>query len=178
MIAQQQQLVMFQLAIINRLWPSTDCRLHARILRWLATPWADFIPSWDWRKWNPYCDFTKLPSDPGKCLDSYQLFSCNYCLFFNSIINVKVFRNGSDTSTSNRCPSISTYREILISTQHSLRFRSIWRGWTRETPWIWHREYSRHRCREFIFSLSQEWRVFYLLHRRFSLIFFFIWTGI
>jgi hypothetical protein len=65
-----------------------------------------------------YCDFTKLPTDPGKCLDSYQLFRCNYCLFFNSIINVKVSRNGSDTSTSNRCPSISTYREILILKQH------------------------------------------------------------
>jgi hypothetical protein len=74
-----------------------------------------------------YCDFTKLPTDPGKCLDSYQLFSCNYCLFFNSIINEKVSRNGSDTSTSNRRPSNSTYREILRLTQHQLRFHSIWR---------------------------------------------------
>ncbi len=124
-----------------------------------------------------YCDFTKLPTDPGKCLDSYQIFRCNYCLFFNSIINVKVSRNGSDTSTSNRCPSISTYREIFHLTHNQLQFRSSWRCWTRETPWIWHRGNSRHRCREFIFSLSQELRIFFL-HLRLRLILIFIWTGI
>jgi hypothetical protein len=39
------------------------------------------------------------------------------------------------------------------------RFRLIWRWWTREMPWIWRRGNSRHRGREFIFSLSRERRI-------------------
>jgi hypothetical protein len=82
-----------------------------------------------------YCDFTKLPDDAGKLSNFRELFSCNY-LIYNSFINKKVLRNGLDMSTSNRRPSISTSREILILTQKTLRFRSILRGSTRETPWI------------------------------------------
>ncbi len=92
------------------------------------------------------------------------------------IVN-QVSRNGSDTPTSNRRPSISTSREILNLTEKTLRLRSIWRGWTRETPWIWHRGYSRHRDREFIFSLSRELRVFIHLHLMLIFIPIFIWTG-
>jgi hypothetical protein len=144
----------------------------------LATPWTDFIPSWDRRWWN---QFTAISLNSltmrVNILDSHQLLICNY-LFLNSIIDEKVFRNGSDTPTSNRRPSISTSREILILAQNTLRFRSIWRGWTREMPWIWHRGNSRHRDREFIFSLSRQWRILnlHLLVAGFLLIFF--WTGI
>ncbi len=176
MNALQQQSIMFQFATINRLFPSTDCRLRAGISKWLATPWTDFIPSWDRRKWNP---FTAISLNYRTMrvifLDSHELFSCNY-LIFNSI-DEKVFRNGLGTPTSNRRPSISTSREILHLTQLELRFRSIWRELTRETPWIWPRGNSRHRDREFIFSLSRQWRV---LHLHLMLIFglVFIWMGI
>jgi hypothetical protein len=69
-----------------------------------------------------YCDFTKLPSDAGK----FHKFS--RIIQFNSLINEKVSRNGLDMSTSNRRPSISTSREILHLTQHSLQFRLNWLG--------------------------------------------------
>ncbi len=81
-------------------------------------------------------------------------------------------------STSNQRPSISTSREIIHLAQNTLRFRSSWRGWTRETPWIWHRGYSRPRDREFIFSLSRDRRVFHLHLLLLIFILFFIWTGI
>ncbi len=79
--------------------------------------------------------------------------------------------------TSNRRTSISTSREILILKQKSLRFRSIWRWWTRETPWICGRGNSRHRGRELIFSLSRDWRVFHL-HLMLIFIPISFWTGI
>ncbi len=181
MNAQQQQttLILFQLTIIYQQLPSTDCRLRAGISRWLATFGADFISSWDRRKWNP---FTAISLNSlamrVNVLDSHQLISCNYYLLFNSFINAKVLRNGSDTPTSNRRPSISTCKENLILTQKTLRLRSIWLGWTKEMPWIWPRGNSRHRDREFIFSLSRERRVLILLHLRLGLILIFIWTGI
>jgi hypothetical protein len=74
-----------------------------------------------------YCDFTKPTDDAGKCFRFSPLFNCSNYLIFNSIIDEKVFRNGSDSSTSNRRPSISTSREILHFTQNQLQFRSIWR---------------------------------------------------
>ncbi len=178
MNAQQPTLTRLQLAIINRLlFPSTDCRLHAGISKWLATFGVEFIPSWDWQKWNP---FTAISLNSLKMrvnvLESHELFICNYYLFFMK----KAFRFGSDTSTSNRRPSISTSREILHFPKHYtliLRFRSILRGWTREMPWIWQRGNSRHRDRELIFSLSREWRVLNLHLLMFSLILIFFWTG-
>jgi hypothetical protein len=73
-----------------------------------------------------YCDFTKLPDDAGKCF-KFSRICCHY-IPFNSIINSeKVLRNGSDMSTSNRRPSISTSSEILILAQLTHRFRLIWR---------------------------------------------------
>ncbi len=103
------------------------------------------------------------------------IFAC-YCL--SKYFCLQTNRNGSDIPTSNRRPSISTSRKILTSTQLELRFRSIWRGWTKETPWIWHRGYSRHRGREFIFSLSRELRIFFLHLLMLGFILFFIWTDI
>ncbi len=106
------------------------------------------------------------------------IFAC-YCL--SNYFCLQTNRNGSDTPTSNRRPSISTSREnlISISTQHQLRFRSSWRWWTRETPWIWHRGNSRHRDREFIFSLSRELRILDLqVNLGLSFILILIWTGI
>jgi hypothetical protein len=80
-----------------------------------------------------------------------------YCL--SNWFCLQTSKNGSDTSTSNRRPSISTSREILHLTQLELQFRLRLRWWTREAPWIWHRGNSRYRDREFILSLSREWRV-------------------
>ncbi len=118
-----------------------------------------------------YCDF--YPNQNG--ITSLN-FIC-YCSSKSSCLQTN--RNGSDTSTSNRRPSISTSREILHFTKQKLRFRSIWRWWTRETPWIWRRGNSRQRDREFIFSLSWEWRVLNLhLHLLFRFLLIFIWTGI
>jgi hypothetical protein len=71
-----------------------------------------------------YCDFTKLPDDAGKCFPFSRIIQLQLS---NSIIDEKVFRNGLDTPTSNRRPSISTSREILHFTQNKLQFRSIWR---------------------------------------------------
>ncbi len=103
------------------------------------------------------------------------IFSC-YCL--SNYFVLQTNRNGSDTPTLNQRPSISTSREILILTKHQLRFRSIWRGWTRETPWICGRGNSRHRDREFIFSLSRDWRILNLHLFMLIFILFFFWTGI
>jgi hypothetical protein len=74
-----------------------------------------------------YCDFTKLPIAMRVNVSHFTLFSCNY-LFFNSIINEKVLRDGLDTPTSNRRPSISTSREIQHFQPKTLQFRSSWRG--------------------------------------------------
>ena len=93
----------------------------------------------------------------------------------------KDFRNGSDTSTSNRRPSISTSVEIPISIQCQLQFHSNWLRRTREMPWIWHRAYLRHRKQEFICSHSQGWRHFQQLHHHLKSIIYklvFIWTGV
>jgi hypothetical protein len=70
-----------------------------------------------------YCDFTKLPDDAGK----FFRFSPIIHLQLLSIFYEKVSRNGSDTPTSNRHPSISTSRDIMILTKQQLRFRSMWR---------------------------------------------------
>ncbi len=79
----QQHPTLFQLATINRLLPLTDCRLHAAILRWLATYGADFISSWDRRKWNPFTAISlNFLAMRVNVKDSHDLFSCNY-LFFN-----------------------------------------------------------------------------------------------
>ncbi len=76
-----------------------------------------------------YCDFNKLPSDPGKyfiLIWMHSLFKdCN--LFFNHFLE-KISRNGSDTSTSNRRPSISTSSAIQHIPHNTLQFRGIWRG--------------------------------------------------
>ncbi len=72
-----------------------------------------------------YCDFTKLPDDAGKCFKFSRIIQLQSS---NSLIDEKVFRNGLDTPTSNRRPSISTSREVLRLTQLILRFRSSWRG--------------------------------------------------
>ena len=98
---------------------------------------------------------------------------------FNHFLK-KISKNGSDTPTSNRRPSIFTSSAIGNFPLIKLQFRSIWRWWTRETPWIWRREYSRHRDREFIFSPSRDWRNSHLHHHHsmFILILFFIWTGV
>jgi hypothetical protein len=80
-----------------------------------------------------YCNF--YPNQTG--------MKCWSFLFIDSLIKlVEIFclqpsKNGLDTPTSSRRPSISTSREILHLTQKTLRFRSIWCGWTREMPWIW-----------------------------------------
>jgi hypothetical protein len=71
-----------------------------------------------------YCDFTKLPDDAGKCFVLSRIIQLQLS---NSLIDEKVSRNGLDTPTSNRHPSISTSREILHLTQLILRFRSNWR---------------------------------------------------
>ncbi len=127
-----------------------------------------------------------------KGLKKMEMIYCNFfanqngttCNYFNcywlslNLFCLQTNRNGSDTPTSNRRPSIFTSREILHLTKLELRFRSIWRGWTRETPWIWRQGYSRHRDREFIFSLSREWRVFILHHLLLGFLLMFIWTGI
>jgi hypothetical protein len=68
-----------------------------------------------------YCDFTKLPDDEGKCFKFSPIIQLQLS---NSLIDEKVFRNGSDTPTSNRRPSISTSREILRLTTNTLRSRS------------------------------------------------------
>jgi hypothetical protein len=138
----------------------------------------DFIPSWDRRKWNLFTAISLNPLTMGVNVSNFhELLSSNY-LFLNSIIDEKVFRNGLDMSTSNRRPSISTSREIIHFTHKTLRFRSIWRWWTREMPWIWRQGNSRHRDREFIFSLSRERRILNLHHILFICIRLFIWTGI
>jgi hypothetical protein len=70
-----------------------------------------------------YCDFTKLDGDEGN-------FSESFIKIINGafLIHEKVFRNGLDTSTSNRRPSISPSREMQILAQNQLRLRSIRRG--------------------------------------------------
>jgi hypothetical protein len=72
-----------------------------------------------------YCDFTKLPSDSGK----YSLLIYLFLIYFinKTILAQKDFKNGSDTSTSNRRPSISTSSAIYRFPQLELQFRSIWR---------------------------------------------------
>jgi hypothetical protein len=57
-----------------------------------------------------YCDFSKLPDDAGK---RFRFSPIIQLQLSNSLIDEKVLRNGSDTPTSNRRPSISTSREIL-----------------------------------------------------------------
>jgi hypothetical protein len=141
-------------------WLWLDCQSRAKICGWLATPWTDFIPSWDRRWWNPFTAISLNQLTMRVNVSNFhELLSSNY-LIFNSIIDEKVSRNLSDTPTSNRRPSISTSREIRHFTPKTLRFRSTWRWWTREMPWIWHRGNSRHHDREFISSHSRDWRVF------------------
>jgi hypothetical protein len=77
-----------------------------------------------------YCDFTKPIDDAGKnfiFMSFYELFNCNYYLLLNSITcDEKVSRNGSDTTTSNQRPSISSSREPLHYPLIGLiRFHSI-----------------------------------------------------
>jgi hypothetical protein len=72
-----------------------------------------------------FCDFTKLPDDAGKCFIFSPIIQLQLS---NSIIDEKVSRNGSDSPTSNRRPSISTSREILHLPHFTLQFRSSWRG--------------------------------------------------
>jgi hypothetical protein len=114
-----------------------------------------------------YCNFFANQNGTTWC----AIFAC-YCL--SNWFCFQTNRNGLDTPTSNRRPSISTSREIPILKHNQLQFRSIWPWWTRETPWICGRGNSRHRDREFIFSLSRE-RCILNLHR---FILIFIWTGI
>jgi hypothetical protein len=45
-----------------------------------------------------YCDFTKLPSDAGKCF-KFSRICCHYITFNSIITSEKVLRNGSDTPT-------------------------------------------------------------------------------
>jgi hypothetical protein len=116
-----------------------------------------------------YCDF--YPNKNGTASFRFSLF------FIVHFFYLQIYRNGSDTPTSNLRPSISTSRKIRHLTKQKLRFRSSWREWTREMPWIWRRGNSRHRDREFIFSLSREWCVF-ILHLLLGFILVFIWTEI
>ncbi len=118
-----------------------------------------------------YCNFFANQNGISRVLNSFVIVHLN--LFFFLQTN----RNGLDTPTSNLRPSISTSREIQHLTHVTLRFRSSWCGWTREMPWIWHRENSRHRGREIIFSLSRERRVFFL-HLLLGFYLLFIWTKI
>ncbi len=70
-----------------------------------------------------YCDFTQVPGHASKFIEK------NYFPFINFIqrFSQKIFRNGSDMSTSNRRPSIFTSSAIRITTQLELQFRSNWR---------------------------------------------------
>jgi hypothetical protein len=76
-----------------------------------------------------YCDFTKLPSDAGKCLKFSRIIQLQLLFIFSILhkINEKVSRSGSVTPTLNRRPSISTCKEILHFTMLELLFRSKWR---------------------------------------------------
>jgi hypothetical protein len=71
-----------------------------------------------------YCDFSKLPSDAGKCfilvIHSIILIRC-----INNFCRKKVFKNGSDSTTSNQFPSIFTSSGMRISARLEFRFRSI-----------------------------------------------------
>ncbi len=92
MNAKQQQPTRFQSAIMHRLLPSRDYRLHVRISERLAIFGAEFFPSWDRRKWNPSTAISlKTLTKRVNVLDSHQLFSCNY-IIFNSIIKWKDFQ--------------------------------------------------------------------------------------
>jgi hypothetical protein len=70
-----------------------------------------------------YCDFTKLSGDEGNFSESLiKKINCTI------LIDEKVFKNGSDSPTSNQHPSISTSSEILIFSHVTLQLRSILRG--------------------------------------------------
>ncbi len=73
-----------------------------------------------------YCDFTQLPGDASK-FNLKKSFPIDLISFDDFL--EKISRNGSDTPTSNRRPSIFTYSEILRLPQITLllQFRSNWR---------------------------------------------------
>ena len=82
-----------------------------------------------------FCDFAAaLPSDPSNKINFNitfpilpietslnQLNKCRCCV-------LQVFRRGSDTSTSNRRPFISTFRDMKISTKQIRRFYLTWKN--------------------------------------------------
>jgi hypothetical protein len=80
-----------------------------------------------------YCNF--YSNGKGTIFSSsvtdYMWFSHIVWFFY-----LQLCREESGTPTSNQRPSISTSKEVLHSTQLEFRFRSLWRGLTREMPWI------------------------------------------
>jgi hypothetical protein len=71
-----------------------------------------------------YCDFTQLPGDASK-FNLKKSFPIDLISFDDFL--EKISRNGSDTPTSNRRPSIFTSSAILRFPQIELQFRSNWR---------------------------------------------------
>jgi hypothetical protein len=76
------------------------------------------------------CDFN--PNKNG--IDVFWILLVKLIVYL--FLNWQTNKNGSDTPTSNRRPSIFTSNGILRFPQLELQFRSNWRWWTRETPWI------------------------------------------
>jgi hypothetical protein len=78
-----------------------------------------------------YCDFTKPPSDAGNFdYSAYCMFSCNHQYFLNIfyydlLYLEKVSKNGSDTTASNQHPSISTLRDLIVSTQKDSQLTTL-----------------------------------------------------
>ena len=88
-----------------------------------------------------FCDFTKIPTDSGRWKNYSSIIrvktTCPRVRIAHSIakkngihttsIALQVSKRGLDTMTSNRSPSTSSFRKIIISMHRARRFHLNWK---------------------------------------------------
>ncbi len=133
----RRQIQMFRSTlIINHPWLSMDCHLRVQISKAWVTSGTDFIPLWEIQRWNPFIA-TSLSLQAMRVILIILRIVCFLAIiniflwfFYDLLYLEKVSKNGSDTTASNQHPSISTLRDLIVSTQKDSQLTTLTYRWT------------------------------------------------